>query len=47
MKLWLALLCFSFLGGIAMRRASLRTMRWLLFGLCVLVSVGIFIFRLI
>ena len=45
MKLWLALLCFSFIAGVTMQRTSLRTLRWMVFGLCLIVSIGMFVFR--
>jgi hypothetical protein len=47
MKLFLLLLFFSFIGGLALHRHPLRQVGWMLLGLCLAISVGYWVFRMI
>jgi hypothetical protein len=45
MKLFLAYLFFCFIAGILLRQRTLHTRMWVLFGVCILVSIGYFFFN--
>ena len=45
MKLFLGYLLLCFTGAIVLRKKNLKLNMWLLFGLCLLVSIGYFFFH--
>lgn len=47
MTIFLLFLAVCFVGAILFEKASLSSIRWLLFGLCMALSIGVFVFRLI
>jgi len=45
MKLFLAYLLFCFIAGILLRKQALHIRMWVLFGVCVLITIGYFFFN--
>jgi hypothetical protein len=45
MKLFLAYILFCFIAGILLRKKPLNNRMWILFGICILVSIGYLFFN--
>jgi hypothetical protein len=45
MKLFLAYMLFCSIVGVLMRRQALHMRMWVLFGVCILITIGYFFFN--